>query len=299
MTPLRCSTRARSPVAAADLFVGGVPAEPHQCRHSRLACRCQASGLPRRPARHKAPGLARADISRFALPLLRPLSRPGGQAAKSRLRPNVDGVRGGLVSPPGILSECGWVPDPLVPLVAAQRRRHSCCMPLSRTQPMPDLFGAVADDEPDHGPARLTSIRPTPVVMSTAAKSSSRYVLPGDLSSALRQLDDFELDRLVETSRYELQRRGRPMTPAPKIRRTTHISPGERTSKPSIAKDPLSERQQLPELKGTLTQGQVNAVLATFKAGIAPSRIAKQFGISQSDVRKVLASEPRRSGKGR
>jgi uncharacterized protein (DUF433 family) len=42
----------------------------------------------------------------------------------------------------------------------------------------------------------------------------------------------------------------------------------------------------------------VNAVLATFKAGIAPSRIARQFdGISQSDVRKVLASEPRRPGK--
>jgi hypothetical protein len=174
-----------------------------------------------------------------------------------------------------------------------------CCMPLSRTQPMPDLFGAVADHEPDHGPARLTSIRPTPVVMSTADKSSPRYVLPRDLSDALRQLDDFELDRLVAASRHELQRRGRPMTPAPEIRPTTHISPGERTSKPPIAKDPLSERQQLPEPKGTLTQGQVNAVLATFKAGIAPSRIARQFGISQSDVRKVLASEPRRSGKGR
>ena len=174
-----------------------------------------------------------------------------------------------------------------------------CCMPLSRTQSMPDLFGGVADHAPDHGPARLTSIRPTPVVMSTADKSSPRYVLPRDLSDALRQLDDFELDRLVAASRHELQRRGRPMTPAPEIRPTTHISPGERTSKPSIAKDPLSERQQLPEPKGTLTQGQMNAVLATFKAGIAPSRIARQFGISQSDVRKVLASEPRRPGKGR
>src|SRR5262245_43571291 len=90
-----------------------------------------------------------------------------------------------------------------------------CCMPLSRTQPMPDLFGAVADHEPDHGPARLTSIRPTPVFMSTADKSSPRYVLPRDLSDALRQLDDFELDRLVAASRHELQRRGRPMTPAP------------------------------------------------------------------------------------
>jgi hypothetical protein len=84
---------------------------------------------------------------------------------------------------------------------------------------------------------------------------------------------------LLPASRHELQRRGRPMTPAP-------ISPGEPTSKPSIAKDPLPERQQLPEPKGTLTQGQVKAVLATFKAGIAPSRIARQFGISQSDVRK-------------
>src|SRR5262245_31681333 len=56
------------------------------------------------------------------------------------------------------------------------------CMPLSRAQLMPDLFGAVADHEPDHGPARLTSIRPTTVV-----------VLPRDLSNALRQLDDFEL----------------------------------------------------------------------------------------------------------
>ena len=174
-----------------------------------------------------------------------------------------------------------------------------CCMPLSRTQPMPDLFGAVADHEPDPAPARLTSIRPTPVVMSTADTSSPRYVLPRDLSNALRQLDDFELDRLVAASRHEIRRRGRPITPAPEIRPTTHISPGEPNSKPSIAKDPPSERQQLPESKGTLTQGQVNAVLATFAAGIAPSRIARQFGISQSDVRKVLASQSQRSGKGR
>src|SRR5262245_57062609 len=55
-------------------------------------------------------------------------------------------------------------------------------MPLSRTQPMPDLFGAAADHEPHHGPARLTSIRPTSAVMSTADKSSPRYVLPKDLA---------------------------------------------------------------------------------------------------------------------
>jgi hypothetical protein len=41
------------------------------------------------------------------------------------------------------------------------------------------------------------------------------------------------------------------------------------------------------------TRGQVNAVRAAFKAGIKPSLIARQFGISQSDAKKVLASESR------
>jgi predicted transcriptional regulator len=41
----------------------------------------------------------------------------------------------------------------------------------------------------------------------------------------------------------------------------------------------------------SLTQGKLNAVRAAFKAGVTPSRIARQFGISQSDVRKALASD--------
>ena len=47
----------------------------------------------------------------------------------------------------------------------------------------------------------------------------------------------------------------------------------------------------------SLTRGQVNAVRAAFKAGIAPSRIAREFGISQSEVRKVLASDARQRGR--
>ena len=41
----------------------------------------------------------------------------------------------------------------------------------------------------------------------------------------------------------------------------------------------------------SLTRGQFNAVRSAFKAGVTPSRIARQFGLSQSDVRKALASE--------
>jgi hypothetical protein len=169
------------------------------------------------------------------------------------------------------------------------------CMPLSRPQPVPDLFSAAADHEPHRGPAHLTSVQTSAAVVSTVDKSSPRYVLPSNLSNALQQLDDLELDRLVAASRHELQRRGRSMTSTPE----TDVSPGEGASKPSIAKDQRSKRQQLRQPNGTLTQGQVNAVLASFKAGIAPSRIARQFGISQSDVRKVLAPESRRAGKGR
>ena len=41
----------------------------------------------------------------------------------------------------------------------------------------------------------------------------------------------------------------------------------------------------------TLTLGQINAVRAAFKAGITPARIARQFGISRSNVRKALATD--------
>jgi DNA-binding CsgD family transcriptional regulator len=41
----------------------------------------------------------------------------------------------------------------------------------------------------------------------------------------------------------------------------------------------------------SLTRGQLNAVRSAFKAGITPARIARQFGISQSNVRKALASD--------
>jgi transposase-like protein len=43
-----------------------------------------------------------------------------------------------------------------------------------------------------------------------------------------------------------------------------------------------------------LTPCKPNAVRAAFKAGVKPSQIARQFGLSQSDVRKALASDASR-----
>ena len=163
-------------------------------------------------------------------------------------------------------------------------------MPLSRTQQQTaDLFQAAGTQESCRTLARLTSDQQSGAVVSAAEKLSSRHVLPRDLSNALKQLDDGELDR----------RRGRLLTSTPVIRPTTHMGTEQRASDQSTTTAESPERRQPEEPNVALTQGQVNAVRATFKAGITPSRIARQFGISQSDVRKVLASESRRAGKGR
>jgi hypothetical protein len=57
---------------------------------------------------------------------------------------------------------------------------------------------------------------------------------------------------------------------------------------------PLTEkgsRQRVKAVAVDLPLGKLNAVRAAFKAGVAPSQIARQFGISQADVRKALASD--------
>src|SRR6516164_3257629 len=165
-------------------------------------------------------------------------------------------------------------------------------MPLSRTQQQtPDLFQAAGVQESCRTPARLTSAQQSAAAVSGAEKLSSRHVLPRDLSNALKQLDHGELDRLFAATRHELQRRGRSLTTTRVIRPTTHVATEQRASDQLTTTEEPPERRQPQEPNVALTRGQVNAVRAAFKAGITPSRIARQFGVPQSDVRKVLASE--------
>ena len=86
----------------------------------------------------------------------------------------------------------------------------------------------------------------------------------------------------------EMKRRGR----RPKNEET------KLPARPDIAKiqpPPIERRRHVDTTQIQLTRGQINAVRAAFKAGITPPRIARQFGISQSNVRKALASdEPNR-----
>jgi hypothetical protein len=105
-----------------------------------------------------------------------------------------------------------------------------------------------------------------------AAPASPSYALPTNLPSALKHLDDDQLDRLLAAVISELKQRGKKLP---------------------VSNEPL-RKQHTKEVAPPLAQGKLNAVRAAFKAGVRPSRIAKQFGISQPDVRKVLASEKKK-----
>ena len=103
-------------------------------------------------------------------------------------------------------------------------------------------------------------------------------MLPKNLSKAVKRLSDGELDLLHATTLEEMGRRGR-------------LPPTDQTTNRSSRTHKSSHGQQVEAATLSLTRGQVNAVRAAFKAGIKPSLIARQFGIPQSDVRKVLAAD--------
>ena len=107
-----------------------------------------------------------------------------------------------------------------------------------------------------------------PVPTADKAASSPRHILPSDLPAAIKYLNDQELDQLQAAVTTEQQRRGK---------------------KPPASDKTSSKRVEAGAV--SLTPVKLNAVRAAFKAGVRPSKIAKQFGIPQSDVRKAVASD--------
>ena len=141
-------------------------------------------------------------------------------------------------------------------------RRHNLSMPPRRsTEATPDLF-SVAPAKRDASPGSLNRDDPAP---------HPRHLLPKDLVGAPKHLDDAELGTLLAAVTAETERR---------------------RLRPTRGKAPKTCQ---PDDNSRLTSGQQNAVRAAFKAGVKPSTIARQFRISQSDVRKALAKEERKS----
>jgi len=112
-----------------------------------------------------------------------------------------------------------------------------------------DLFSIGSAQEPS-----LPSTEPR----TSKPGNIDGHVLPNDLPTAIKHLDDHELERLINAALVEQKRRGK------KLR--------------TMAEPPGSQRAETVEVD--LTTGKLNAVRAAFKAGVKPTQIARQFGLS-------------------
>ena len=149
----------------------------------------------------------------------------------------------------------------------------------------PDLFSTGRlDGSPSNNPPEALPRQP-----------SRRTALPKDLPKAIRYLEDQELDWLLRAATEEAKRRGRPMPMAEASPTNTPAASSEPIPKQTKSPGRPTHQRQIRPAAASLSRGKVNAVWAAFKAGVTPSRIARQFGLSHADVRKALSSdEPKR-----
>ena len=142
------------------------------------------------------------------------------------------------------------------------------------TDPVPDLFAVSTKVATPQRAVPEAEIAPT---------VAARYLLPKDLPGALTRLSDAEIDALLTASTEEARRRGRLSPP-----RRPDADQQIKRDAPGTRAKPVG-RASSPGGNTALAVGKANAVRAAFMAGVKPSTIARQFGISQSAVKLVLA----------
>lgn len=131
-----------------------------------------------------------------------------------------------------------------------------------------------------------SALKPLPGALPTVeAMLPARVTLPTDLSGSLKHLDDGQLKILLDAVALEIDRRNRRAslndTGVPQTTRTP--------SQPSTRADKASSPEDIPLAKA-------NLVRASFKAGLKPAAIARNFRIPQSWVNRILsgAEKPKR-----
>jgi hypothetical protein len=105
-----------------------------------------------------------------------------------------------------------------------------------------------------------------------------RVALPSDLSASLRFLDDADLQRLLAAVNTEIDRQRRGAS-TPGIGSTAPVT----GSRPVPVRDEHTNIAEIPE-------GKANLIRAAFGAGLKTPAIAPTFGISLSQVNRVIRS---------
>jgi hypothetical protein len=144
-------------------------------------------------------------------------------------------------------------------------------MPTRRADSTPDLFGSQPIGSAPNATERPPVVQGKPKLEGPA--SGPRHLLPKDLAGALERLNDGEVDSLLAAVTAEARRRGR-------------VAPTSHGREPTAADTSRLRRTAADVGAASLTTGKLNAVRAAFKAGVKPSAIARQFGISQADVKR-------------
>ncbi len=129
----------------------------------------------------------------------------------------------------------------------------------------------------EHPPRSLDLFKAASPAPSPPAAQPSPVLLPDNLGASLVVLSDREFDRLLQAVEREAVRRGR----------------NERRSTPSEAPIEKAKPRRAARSAGhpPLTATQANLVRAAFKAGVKPTAIARQFGLSMAAINAVLNSQ--------
>ena len=138
--------------------------------------------------------------------------------------------------------------------------------------------------QPDHDHGRIAEQKAQRQASRSGAASApvKRTLLPVDLSAALKNLPEDEVQRLGKALAVELERR-----------RTGAASAAGAAQRAKRSKPPRQNQaaggRRTEDGVSDLPVAKVNAVRAAIKAGVKPTVAARQFGVSLSSIRKVLS----------
>ena len=114
------------------------------------------------------------------------------------------------------------------------------------------------------------------------AEAMQRVILPPNLSEALKNLHDDQLQSLLKDVSLEIERRKSAALPkAPPVEATPTVAKRKASKPATMAGADLDEGRDVPE-------GKANLIRASFRAGLKPAAIAKTVGVPQSTVNRVL-----------
>ncbi len=142
----------------------------------------------------------------------------------------------------------------------------------SRDQATPDFFASGSD-------ADTQSKRLAPGEKSSATLP---YLLPVDLPKALSWLSNAELEALGIAVGEE--RRRRILTEA------GAATVAEESGEPNSARSPKAAEPRVEKAveRPRMTSTRIKAIRAGFKAGVKPSMLARQFGVTLAAIREAL-----------